>query len=192
MAHLVETMAYRNATPWHGLGNRLTENQPEVWLKEAGMEWHILNARVQYRAGFELQDFADQRVLFRSDTLQPLSVVSKRYQVVQPREVLEFYRDLVEVGGFELETAGVLKEGKKLWALARTGQEAMLKGGDAVKAYLLLATACDGTLATTAQFTSVRVVCNNTLSMAVNDSSGAIKVPHSKLRTRLPGGFLTE
>ena len=70
--------------------------------------------------------------MFRSDALQPLSVVSKRYQVVQPREVLEFYRDLVEVGGFELETTGVLKEGKKLWALARTGQEAMLKGGDKV------------------------------------------------------------
>src|SRR4029077_13568201 len=180
MAHLVESMAFRNAVPWHGLGNRLTENQPlEVWLKEAGMEWHILNAPVQYRAGAELQDFADQRVLFRSDTLQPLSVVSKRYQVVQPREVLEFYRDLVEVGGFELETAGVLKEGKKLWALARTGQEAMLKGGDAVKAYLLLATACDGTLATTAQFTSVRVVCNNTLNISLSDAIGAIKVPHS-------------
>ena len=109
----------------------------------------------------------------------PLSVVSNRYQVVQPREVLEFYRDLVEVGGFELETAGVLKGGRKLWALARTGQEAMLKGGDAVKAYLLLATACDGTLATTAQFTSVRVVCNNTLNISLSDSIGAIKVPHS-------------
>ena len=180
MAHLVETMAYRNETPWHGLGNRLSEDQPlEVWLKEAGMEWHILSAPVQYRAQAELQDFVDQKVLYRSDTLRPLSVVSKRYQVVQPREVLEFYRDLVEVGGFELETAGVLKEGKKLWALAKTGQEATLKGGDRVKAYLLLATACDGTLATTAQFTSVRVVCNNTLRMAVDDSSGAVRVPHS-------------
>ena len=126
-----------------------------------------------------LQDFNDQKVLFRSDTLQPLSVVSKRYQVVQPREVLEFYRDLVDVGGFELETAGVLKGGRKLWALAQTGQEAVLRGGDRVKAYLLLATACDGTLATTAQFTSVRVVCNNTLQMAVGDSTGAVKVPHS-------------
>jgi len=54
-------------------------------------------------------------------TKTPLSVVSSRYQVVQPREILEFYRDLTEVGGFELETAGVLKDGKKLWALARTG-----------------------------------------------------------------------
>ena len=143
------------------------------------MEWNILEAPVHYRATDAFHLFTEQKVLYRSDSLAPLSVVSKRYQVVQPREVLEFYRDLVEVGGFELETAGVLKDGKKLWALAKTGQQATLKGGDTVKAYLLLATACDGTLATTAQFTSVRVVCNNTLQMAVGDSSGAVRVPHS-------------
>jgi phage/plasmid-like protein (TIGR03299 family) len=93
MAHLVETMAYRNATPWHGLGNRLSENQPlEVWLREAGMEWNILNAPVQYDAGAALHEFTDHKVLYRSDSLQPLSVVSNRYQVVQPREVVEFYK----------------------------------------------------------------------------------------------------
>lgn len=180
MAHLVEQMAYVNATPWHGLGNHLSDNQPlEIWLREAGMAWDILDAPVQYQAGVDSLSFPDNKVLYRSDTLAPLSVVSQRYKVVQPSEVLEFYRDLVEVSGFELETAGVLKGGRKLWALARTGQEALLKGGDRVKAYLLLATACDGSLATTAQFTSVRVVCNNTLQMATSDSVGAIKVPHS-------------
>jgi phage/plasmid-like protein (TIGR03299 family) len=178
--HLVETMAFRNSVPWHGVGNQLSENQPlEVWLREAGMEWSIVAAPVKYNVGVELQDFSDHKVLYRSDSHDPLSVVSKRYQVVQPREVLEFYRDLVEVGGFELETAGVLKGGRKLWALAKTGQEAVLRGDDRVKGYLLLATACDGTLATTAQFTSVRVVCNNTLSIALSDASAAIKVPHS-------------
>ena len=180
MSHLIETMAYRNATPWHGLGNYLTENQPlEVWQREAGMAWQILDTPVLYQSDEAVLPFADNKVLYRSDTLAPLSVVSSRYKVVQPHEVLAFYRDLVDVGGFELETAGVLKGGKKLWALARTGQETLLKGGDRVKAYLLLATACDGTLATTAQFTSVRVVCNNTLQMATHDASGAIKVPHS-------------
>ena len=97
---------------------------------------------------------------------------------MQPAEILEFYRDLTEVGGFELETAGVLKEGRKLWALARTGQSGLLKGKDRIGGYLLLATACDGTLATTAQFTSVRVVCNNTLAIALGDGTGAVKVPH--------------
>jgi phage/plasmid-like protein (TIGR03299 family) len=106
-------------------------------------------------------------------------VVSQRYQVVQPREVLEFYRDLTEVSGYELETAGVLKGGRKFWALARTGQATTLKGTDHVNCYLLLATSCDGTLATTATPTTVRVVCNNTLAIALDSSPSAIKVPHN-------------
>ena len=181
--HLVQSMAYINATPWHGLGNQLSPNQPiEVWAEQAGMNWQIDAADVRFIDGStesgSILTYPDQKVLYRSDTKAPLSVVSKRYQVVQPGEILEFYRDLTEVGGFELETAGVLKEGRKFWALARTGQSSTLKGRDEVNGYLLLATACDGTLATTAQFTSVRVVCNNTLSIALEDGTGAVKVAH--------------
>ena len=183
MAHLVETMAYVGETPWHGLGNQLSADQPlEAWLTEAGMDWTIEQSDVLFNVSYDslhFRSYADAKVLYRSDTLAPLSVVSPRYKVVQPSEVLHFYQDLVAAGGFELETAGVLKGGRKLWALARTGQEALLKGNDQVKAYLLLATSCDGTLCTTAQFTSIRVVCNNTLQMAVGDSTGAVKVPHS-------------
>jgi len=69
-------------------------------------------------------------------------VVSNRYQVVQPREVMEFYRDLTEVSGYGLETAGVLKGGKKFWALARTGQSAELKGNDVVNGYCRLLIGC--------------------------------------------------
>lgn len=183
MAHFVETMAYVGDTPWHGLGNQLTSQQPlETWLTEAGMSWTIEQSDVLFKVasdGLHIRSHADAKVLYRSDTLAPLSVVSPRYKVVQPSEVLHFYQDLVHAGGFELETAGCLKGGRKLWALARTGQETLLRAGDRVKAYLLLATSCDGTLCTTAQFTSVRVVCNNTLQMAVGDKTGAVKVPHS-------------
>jgi phage/plasmid-like protein (TIGR03299 family) len=101
--------------------------------------------------------------------------------VVQPREVLEFYRDLTEVAGYELETAGVLKAGRKFWALARTGKSAALKGNDVVNGYLLLATSCDGTLATVAMPTTVRVVCNNTLTIALRDG-----VVPSRCRTARP------
>ncbi|MEG2434583.1 MAG: DUF932 domain-containing protein, partial [Acinetobacter sp.] len=96
--------------------------------------------------------------------------------------ILHFYKDLTEQSGFELETAGVLKGGKKFWALAKTGQTSALKGKDVSNGYILLATACDGTLATTAQFTSIRVVCNNTLAIALRGqqgNSGVVKVPHS-------------
>ena len=183
MAHEISSMAFTGATPWHGLGNHLSEQQPiQIWLKEAGMDWTIEQSDVLFNAdnsALHIRPYADSKVLFRSDSLAPLSVVSNRYKVVQPHEVLNFYKDLVSVGGFELETAGVLKGGRKLWALAKTGQEAKIKGNDRIKAYLLLATSCDGTLCTTAQFTSVRVVCNNTLQMATRDSNGAVKVPHS-------------
>lgn len=183
--HLVENMAYVGAKPWHGLGNPLEPDQSiEVWKRNAGMDWTIEESEVRFIAGGNsngigmISAFPEQKVLYRSDTKAPLSVVSKRFQVVQPAAILEFYRDLTAVGGFELETAGVLREGRKFWALAKTGQSTLLKGRDRVDGYLLLATACDGTLATTAQFTSVRVVCNNTLAIALGNSHGAIKVPH--------------
>lgn len=185
MAHEVQQMAYVGETPWHGLGNRLSPNQPlEIWQCEAGMDWRIESSAVHFKSAASgllapIHTFPDQKVLYRSDTQEPLSVVSQRYQVVQPNEVLEFYRDLTEFSGYELETAGVLKGGRKFWALARTGQLAALKGGDEVVGYLLLATSCDGTLATTATPTTVRVVCNNTLALSLNGATSAIKVPHN-------------
>jgi phage/plasmid-like protein (TIGR03299 family) len=115
MAHLIETMAYVNETPWHGLGNQLTARQPiEVWAKQAGMDWQIRETPVCFMTAHAgspgvIESFPENKVLFRSDTNEPLSVVSQRFKVVQPNEILEFYRDLTEVSGFELETAGVLK-----------------------------------------------------------------------------------
>lgn len=179
----LSTIGTRRAPARHSLGTILPPNQSvEAWAREAGMDWSIRSADVRFVASYDglgsIHAFPEQKVLYRSDTQRPLSVVSQRYQVVQPAEILEFYRDLTEAGGFQLETAGVLKEGRKLWALARTGQSVLLKGRDEVRGYLLLATACDGSLATTAQFTSIRVVCENTLAIALRDDGGAVKVGH--------------
>jgi len=184
MIHRVQQMAYLDNPPWHGIGSRLERHQSlDVWAKQAGMNWKVLEAPVQFQDkvgdGTPLITFPEKKVLYRSDSKAALSVVSKRYNVVQPREILEFYRDLTEVAGFELETAGVLKGGRKCWALARTNQSAVIRGNDEVRGYLLLATACDGTLATVAKFTSVRVVCSNTLEVAIQGSGHGVKVPHS-------------
>ncbi|SEM06363.1 DUF932 domain-containing protein [Halomonas daqiaonensis] len=185
MAHQIEHMAYVGDTPWHGLGQQLSRHQPlEVWRQQAGMDWHIEASPVRFIADDaghlgSIHSFPEQKVLYRSDTRAPLSVVSQRYKVVQPEEVLEFYRDLTEYAGYELETAGVLKGGRKFWALARSGLGAAIKGQDQVNAYLLLATSCDGSLATVATPTSVRVVCNNTLTIAVDGMAQGVKVPHS-------------
>jgi phage/plasmid-like protein (TIGR03299 family) len=167
------------APAWHGLGGETPADASlDVWARNAGMDFEILGAPVQFDAAGALATFGGRRVLYRSDNAAPLGLVSDRYKVVQPREVLEFFRDLTQAGGYQLETAGVLGEGGKYWALATNGQSVNLSG-DVIKPYLLLATACDGSLATTADFTSVRVVCQNTLSMAVDGATTAIKVRHT-------------
>jgi phage/plasmid-like protein (TIGR03299 family) len=179
-------MAFVGKTPWHNLG---TELQPDAdvdsWRQAAGLNFSINRAPIGMRVNDVYIDAngLERVVLYRSDTQVPLSIVSNRYQIVQPGEVLEFFRELVEAGGFRLHTAGSLFGGKKIWALAETG----LKGtvsvpADKVGCYLLLATACDGSLATTAQFTTVRVVCNNTLTMSIRDGESTrehVRVPHS-------------
>lgn len=168
------------APAWHGLGGETPEDAPlEVWARNAGMQFEVKASPVMYGDdGFMLKAH-NRNVLYRSDNREPLAVVSDRYHVVQPSEILEFFRDITEAGGFRMETAGVLGTGGKYWALASNGQEANLSG-DVLKPYLLLATACDGTMATTATFTSVRVVCQNTLSFADSKATDAIRIRHNK------------
>jgi phage/plasmid-like protein (TIGR03299 family) len=174
-------MAYACEKPWHGLGQILSGNASlEEWQQEAGMNWNAVAAPVLYQAGGKTYRQNAKNVIYRDDTNMPLSIVSNKYKIVQPSEVMEFFRDLTADAGFRMETAGCLFGGKKLWAMAKTGKSAMIKGVDEIKPYLLLGTSMDGTMATSAHFTSVRVVCNNTLRMAIGKNGGAaqIKVPH--------------
>lgn len=191
MAHMIDftngraNVAYVGETPWHGLGAELPEGAAiETWADAAGMSWQIEESAMQfYRASSPASavQVPARKALYRSDSGAFLADVGDGYKVVQPKQVLEFFRDLVSDQGFTLETAGCLFDGRKFWALARTGAETRLRGTDLVTGYLLLATACDGSMATTAQFTSVRVVCNNTLQLSLNSSSasaGKVSVKH--------------
>ncbi|CAD5107467.1 hypothetical protein PSEWESI4_01740 [Pseudomonas carbonaria] len=104
------------------------------------MDWQILESPTHFKSDAvdhlgTIHSFPEQKVLYRPDTKAPLSVVSQRYHTVQPEEVLEFYRDLTEVSDYELETASVLKGGRKLWALARTGQGTSIRGNDQVNGW---------------------------------------------------------
>lgn len=186
MAHEIDmsndkaNMAFVGELPWHGLGQQLTEDSPiEVWAQEAGMDWTAKEAEVIYNVDGKPISYLDRKVIYRGDNIAPLSVVSTDYKMVQPIEMLEFFRDLSEAGGFALETAGCLFGGKKFWALARVGESARIIGQDEIKPYLLIASSLDGSLATCAHFTSVRVVCNNTLRMSIgNGSKAQVRVPH--------------
>lgn len=174
------SIAYVEEKPWHGLGQQLTRGAPiETWVREAGMDYTIESTPLSFNG----QTYPGRVALVRTDTGAPLGIVSPDYKVVQPLEVLEFFRDLTTGQGWELETAGVLFQGQKYWALARTGENSRVgtkNSKDIMKGYVLLATSCDGTLATTAKHTAIRVVCNNTLTMATgrHSAEAAIKVNH--------------
>ena len=185
MAHMIDTttgraaIAYAGATPWHGLGQALTPGADiDTWTREAGLAYKVLESPVLYNspAASELQSWPNRKVLHRSDTGAPLAVVSDGYRVVQPGEVMDFFRELVKLGGFQLETAGALSDGKRVWALASVGDAAPVVSRDIVRPYLLLATSYDGTMATVAKFTAIRVVCNNTITAAVGGYSNGAPV----------------
>jgi hypothetical protein len=102
-------------------------------------------------------------------------VVSADYHIVQPAEILNFFGELAEKKHFTIETVGSLMEGRRIWAMGRVGDNARILD-DEVAPYLLLATSYDGTMATLARFTTVRVVCNNTLQAAMRNSAGQKQV----------------
>ena len=175
-------IAFTGQPCWHGLGQQLSDGASiDQWRVEAGLNWSARRATIQFEADDVVRE-GDSEILFRSDNFGQLGIVSPDYKIVQPGEVLEFFRDLVDSGNMKLETAGSLDNGKKVWALAKTNQDFRVFGQDQVEGYLLLATSFDGTLSTRAQFTSVRVVCNNTLQVSVRGkSSNAVSIPHSAM-----------
>lgn len=160
---------------WHGLGQELTPDSTiEEWQVQAGMNWAVKDSSVTFNAinsdGIpSVNTVRGKKCLYRSDTLASLSIVGEDFNVVQPAEVLEFFRDLVAQHGMVLSTAGCLFGGNRFWALAETGREMEITKGDSVKGHLMFVTSVDGTLSNTAKFVSTRVVCNNTLSVAMKE-----------------------
>lgn len=181
MAHEIDmsngqaNIAYVGETPWHGLGQQLDKDASlDVWAKAAGLDFTLAGVSC-VNGDVELPG---HQIIYRKDTNAGLSVVSNKYQVVQPLEVLDFFKQYV--GGFAtLETAGVLHGGRRYWAMARLDGEINV-AGDISHQYLMLASSCDGSLATQARMTSVRVVCNNTLEMAQRGKAD-VSVRHNQV-----------
>lgn len=179
-------MAYIAGTkPWHGLGQELREGAPiEEWIVAAGFDWRINRSAVRYLPFADATPDAvmtmnDRHVLLRSDTKAALAVVSDSYKVVQPQAIMEFFRDLTDSAGMILTTAGMLFGGRRFWALASTGESrAIADPKDRVQRYVLLSTACDGSMVTEARYTDICVVCNNTLGAARSRGAARVKVSH--------------
>lgn len=180
MAHLIESydniLYHERETPWHDIGTAIPENTNfNIWCQKA-FPWKYEERSVNLADGTEIPNY---KAIQRTDTQEVLNIVSDGFKVVQPQEIMEFFRNLLDTDLFAMETAGSLKNGRRIWALARHKSDPIcIKGQDLLLPYLLLATSVDGTLSTTATFTAIRTVCWNTLSVAVNGND-TVRIPHS-------------
>lgn len=174
--------AYRatHGKGWHGLGQEVADTASiDAWREAAGMDWLALGAPVLYAAANNgMMAVQGQQVLYRNDTGAPLGVVSDSYKIVQPRDVLDFFGEMLRAGSLDMSAAGTIHGGKVFWATALIGDAAPVSVRDRIGCYLLLSTSLDGSRATEARVTSTRVVCQNTLRVAIGEGKASLKVSH--------------
>jgi phage/plasmid-like protein (TIGR03299 family) len=183
---MIKKMAFTGATPWHGLGATLTDpTNIDQCLKEAGLDWDVRLEPVKLAASGEAVTCGNAVV--RTDTGRALSLVGNGFVPLKNADAFEWFRPWVESGEATIETAGELIGGNRVWVLAKVkGTDFEVGDGDRVNPYILLAHGHGGTytMAIRAGMTAVRVVCNNTLSMAlgggVGKGSNLVKIAHTK------------
>ena len=173
MSANVETMMYVREKPWHGLGTRV-ENAPtsKEALELAGLNWTIDGLPIFDQNGKEIPGY---KANTRSSDGSVLGIVGKRYSIVQNKEAFEFTDALIGEG-ITYETAGSLRGGRQIWLLGKMPERYIL--GDKVEPYICFTNTHDGTGSVRACMTPVRVVCNNTLNMALSGAKRAWSTPH--------------
>ena len=172
MPAVVETMAYAGAVPWHGLGVNVedTISVPEM-VKKAGLDWGVETREIYNKDG---EVIPGHYALTRDSDDRVFDICGNRYIPVQNHQAFEFFREFVEAGDAKMETAGSLRDGKYVWGLANLGESFNVGKGkdkDTVKGYILVGCPHEQGKSLMIKFTPIRVVCNNTLAMAIRDSS---------------------
>lgn len=151
---------------WHRLGTVL-ENPPtsEEAIRLMNADWNVETAPVCTIDGQEIEDY---KAIRRKDTQEIFAILSSGYQVVQNREAFAFFDPLVKQGIASFETGAMLHGGKQLFLMAKLKDTFAIGGKDEILPYILLSMAHDGTRAVNARYTPIRVVCANTLALALN------------------------
>ena len=175
MAANVESMFYVRETPWHGLGTRVKEApSSKDALIYAGLDWKVIQEPV-YTESQELIEGYKANV--RDSDRRVLGVVTDRYKVIQNEEAFAF-TDALLGEGVRYETAGSLQGGKKVWMLARMPHEYIITG-ERISPYLLFSNTHDGSGAIKVALTPIRVVCNNTLNLALSTAKRSWSMIHA-------------
>lgn len=185
MAHEIETINgkvshfYVGKTPWHGIGQAL-EEAPSIdeAIVAAGLDWNVSMQELMLADGQVVPNKAVVRDLDKS----VLGVVGENYQPLQNSEAFKWFQPFIDSGLASLETAGSLRQGKRVWVLAKINRDPNeIVKGDEVEKFILLSNSHDGTMSVRAGFTPIRVVCANTLAFSIsNKKSSLIRIKHTK------------
>ena len=165
MAHAVETMAYAGEVPWHGLGVPVSNDlTPAQMMEKAGLDWTVEKQGLVTTSGTPVNG---KQALVRSSDNKVLDVIGEGWNPVQNEEAFEFFSEYVLAGDMEMHTAGSLKGGKMVWALAKLKESFDLLGEDTINSYLLFSNPHMYGKSIDVRFTPIRVVCNNTLTLSL-------------------------
>lgn len=191
MSDHVETMAWVREVPWHGLGREVSGDlSPAQMLKAAQLNWRVEKRPVYGKtAEGKFVPIPGKFGLTRDKDDAVLSIVGSTYKPVQNEEAFDFFKKFTQAGHMNMETAGSLWGGRYTWALAKINADFTLGKKDPVKSYLLLCSPHIHGKSMIIKYTSVRVVCWNTLSWALGadltgkggGEAGSFRMPHTKL-----------
>jgi phage/plasmid-like protein (TIGR03299 family) len=184
MAHEIESIAYANQTPWHGLGVKVDASiSIDEMLVKAGLNWRVehkpLFARIAEDASQDVR-VKGTFALVRDKDSRIMTLSSKAWTPVQNAEMMEFFRDYAEAGGAKLETAGSLRGGRQVWALADLGTGFKIGNADNVRGYLLFNSSHEVGKATRIKVVATRVVCANTIALAMREQGPTYSQNHLK------------
>ena len=175
MSANVESMFYVRTAPWHGLGTKVIEApDSEGALVAAGLNWNVVQEPIYTR---EEEMIDGYRANVRDSDRRVLGVVTDRYKIVQNREAFAFTDELLGEG-VRYETAGSLQGGRRVWLLAHMPREYIISG-ERISPYLLFSNAHDGSGAIKVALMPIRVVCQNTLNLALNTAKRSWSMNHT-------------
>ena len=175
MAAEVETMFYTREKPWHGLGTLVAEApESREALRIAGLNWKVLQEPVYTENDELIQGY---KANVRDSDRKILGVVTDRYKVIQNEEAFAF-TDALLGEGVRYETAGSLQEGRRVWLLARLPREYII-AGERISPYMVFSNTHDGSGAVKTALTPIRVVCNNTLNLALRTAKRSWSMIHT-------------
>jgi phage/plasmid-like protein (TIGR03299 family) len=198
MSHEVETMAFAGEVPWHGLGTPVAADlSAHDMMVAAGLDWEVRKYALKSRIiingkTYEVTAPGGKKGLYRihkdGRAPDPLDVVGKDWEPVQNAEAFEFFHDFVKAGDMEMHTAGSLRDGRIVWALAKIKESFEAVKGDVIDNYMLFTNPHVYGRPTDVRMTPIRVVCNNTLTMALNKKANSNQMVSVNHREKFDAG----